>query len=119
MQVSCQSGWRDELMANEEKGSVMWMAHNNAAQIVTSTFAGVTTSYTYDLDGNLVGEVEAPNTRITMGYDKENRLQRYEDGEKIATYLYDGDGLKRVELVNGVRTTIVWDGTDYLQIRSD
>jgi len=27
-------------------------------------------------------------------------------------------GLKRVEYVDGVRTTLVWDGTDYLQGRS-
>ena len=53
-----------------------------------------------------------------MLYDKENRLLRHEQGASIVAYLYDGDGLKRVELVHGNRTTLVWDGTDYLQERN-
>ena len=40
------------------------------------------------------------------------------NGRTVATYTYSGDGLKRQEFVNGVSTTIVWDGTNYLQGRS-
>ncbi len=54
----------------------------------------------------------------TLSYEKENRLSRHENGGVIATYLYDGDGKKRVELVSGAYTTLVWDGEDYLQGRS-
>ncbi len=36
----------------------------------------------------------------------------------VASYSYDGDGLKRRELVNGAATTLIWDGSDYLQGRS-
>ncbi len=32
--------------------------------------------------------------------------------------VYDGDGLKRVEInPNSSRTTLIWDGQDYLQGR--
>ena len=32
--------------------------------------------------------------------------------------IYDGDGLKRAEIDATTRTTIIWDGSDYLQGRS-
>jgi len=35
----------------------------------------------------------------------------------MTTYLYDGDGMKKVEISGGTRTTLVWDGSDYLQGR--
>ena len=53
-----------------------------------------------------------------MSYDKENRLKVHQSGSSTATYTCDGDGMKRLEPVDGVRTTLVWDGTDYLQGRS-
>jgi hypothetical protein len=33
------------------------------------------------------------------------------------TYAYDSDGFKKVENVGGSLSTIIWDGTDYLQVR--
>jgi hypothetical protein len=32
----------------------------------------------------------------------------------ILTFTHDGDGQKRSENKNGVVTTLIWDGTDYL-----
>ena len=56
-----------------------------------------------------------------MSYDMENRLAVHKqmvDSDdpvlRVASYTYDGDGLKRRELVNGAATTLIWDGTDYL-----
>ena len=72
----------------------------------------------YDPNGNLVQVVNPDGTVITMSYDKENRESVHQDGSSVATYLYDGDGLKRVEYVDGARTTLIWDGPDYLQGRS-
>lgn len=46
------------------------------------------------------------------------RLRRHMNDSSVVTYLYDGDGMKRVEQLDGARTTIVWDGQDYLQTRS-
>ena len=49
-----------------------------------------------------------------MSYDKENRLKVHQSGSSTATYTYDGDGMKRLELVDGAAATILWDGADYL-----
>lgn len=82
------------------------------------------TTYTYDLNGNLIGIVgfEPPNGTVaittTMTYDKENRLQVLDHNGAKTTYTYDGNGQKRSENVSGALTTIVWDGTDYLQERT-
>ena len=46
------------------------------------------------------------------------RLPQHESGSSFATYTYSGDGLKRLERVDGAATTLVWDGSDYLQGRS-
>ena len=52
-----------------------------------------------------------------MVYDKENRLQRHENGGVVTTYLYSGDGKKRVEQVGAAVKTLIWDGEDYVQGR--
>ena len=60
------------------------------------------------------------NTGITtMSYDKENRLVKHQStANSVATYLYGLDGLRAVEDVDGGFTTLVWEGSDYLQGRS-
>ncbi|MEI7576991.1 MAG: RHS repeat-associated core domain-containing protein [Armatimonadota bacterium] len=35
----------------------------------------------------------------------------------LNTYTYDSDGFKKVENLGGSLSTIIWDGTDYLQVR--
>ncbi len=49
-----------------------------------------------------------------MAYDKENRLKEHVEGAVVNAFLYDGDGLKRVEIGGSARTTLIWDGSDYL-----
>ncbi|MBI5706360.1 MAG: hypothetical protein HZC36_05160 [Armatimonadetes bacterium] len=51
-----------------------------------------------------------------MSYDKENREVKHEQSSDgtVATYAYDGDGKKRLELVNGTYATLIWDGEDYI-----
>ena len=73
-----------------------------------------TITYLYDANGNLTNVTDPPNVIITMAYDKENRLSEHRQNAAIDTYLYDGDGLKRVEIEGASRTTLVWDGSDYL-----
>ncbi len=53
-----------------------------------------------------------------MQYDEENRMIVHVDGLARTTYAYDGDGLKRSETTGSGRTTLIWDGADYLQGRS-
>ncbi len=78
----------------------------------------------YNVNGNLIGIVgfEPPNGTVaittTMTYDKENRLQVLDHNGAKTTYTYDGNGQKRSENVLGALTTIVWEGTDYLQERT-
>jgi hypothetical protein len=36
----------------------------------------------------------------------------------LNTYTYDSDGFKKVENMGGSLSTIIWDGTDYLQVRN-
>ena len=40
------------------------------------------------------------------------------DGSNVVTYTYVADGLKRTEVTGNGTTTLVWDGSDYLQGRS-
>lgn len=95
-----------------------------AGQSTTMAYGSTLTTYTYDLNGNLIGIVgfEPPNGTVaittTMTYDKENRLQVLDHNGAKTTYTYDGNGQKRSENVSGTLTTIVWDGTDYLQERT-
>jgi len=53
-----------------------------------------------------------------FSYDAENRLIGASQGStpvNIATYVYDGDGKKRISAESGTGlTTLVWDGDDYL-----
>lgn len=49
-----------------------------------------------------------------MVFEKENRLTVHSQNAVLNTFLYDGDGLKRTEVLGTARTTLVWDGTDYL-----
>lgn len=53
-----------------------------------------------------------------MSYDKEKRMATFAEDATLNTYTYDSDGFKKVENVGGSLSTIIWDGTDYLQVRS-
>jgi len=44
----------------------------------------------------------------------QNRLAVHQSGPSVATYTYDGNGLKRLEVVDRAATTLVWDGSEYL-----
>lgn len=51
-----------------------------------------------------------------MAYDPENHLRSSQSpGMLPITYVYDGDGKKRIKNEYGGLTTLVWDGEDYLQ----
>lgn len=74
---------------------------------------------TYNDNGNLVKTV-LPVAQFgdisTMVYDKENHLVAEIGLASSVSYTYYGDGLKRSEILStGVVTTLVWDGSEYLQ----
>ena len=47
-------------------------------------------------------------------YDRENRIFVRQEGMDYVTMAYDESGLRRSRHMNGVLTTYIWDGSDYL-----
>jgi YD repeat-containing protein len=92
-----------------------------SGRLTTAITGFALSTYSYDPNGNLV-VVSSLTGLVTMSYDIENRLvlhvQSGMSSASAATYSYSGDGLKRLELVAGSPTTLVWDGANYLQGRS-
>jgi YD repeat-containing protein len=102
-------------LTSTETGNLATTTYNPAQELVTTVENTVgTTTFAYDLNGNLTNVANPDGSLITMLYDKENRLKVHESGSSVATYTYRGDGLKRLELVDGTATTLIWDGADYL-----
>jgi hypothetical protein len=58
-----------------------------------------------------------PWQKSTMSYDKENWMATFAEGATLNTYNYDSDGVKKVENVRRNLSSLIWDGTDYLQVR--
>ena len=83
---------------------------------VVATLQGATkTTVTYDNNGNPTTENVGG---VTTGfvYDNENRLTKRTDPDgSIASYTYQGDGLRRTRQEPGKsKFSILWDGSDYL-----
>jgi YD repeat-containing protein len=72
--------------------------------------------FTYHANGNQTNQ-QLPWQKTTMSYDKENRMAVFQEDAVTTTYAYDSDGFKKVENVGGSLSTIIWDGTDYVQVR--
>jgi YD repeat-containing protein len=105
-------------LTSNEGGMVMTSTYDAANRLVTSVDGSGPSTYTFDSNGNMT-KVAAPSSVTTMVYDIENRLVRHESGGVTTTYTYQGsDGLKRSEQVGAARTTIIWDGDEYLQERN-
>jgi YD repeat-containing protein len=100
---------------HQQGSSPMSFTYNAAGQMVTMLQGTARTTYTYDVNGNQ--QVDHKVSRTTYTYDKENRLIEQNIAGTRITHGYDGDGLRRYKIefgVGPVRTTFVWDGTDYL-----
>lgn len=108
----------DNRLTSSETGVVATFNYDAGNRLTTSTDGQITT-YGYSSNGNLTEVDEPGKASYTMTYDKENRLVRHETyatGVLISTttYTYDGDGLKRSEIVDGWNKTYLWGGADYL-----
>jgi RHS repeat-associated protein len=74
---------------------------------------GPTTSYTYDLNGNLTGDA----TR-TYEWDAENRLTAVKQGATtVASFAYDGAGRRVQRIAGGVTTTYIHDADGVIEER--
>jgi len=87
-----------------------------ANRMDTAIASGPTTSYSYSPYGNLTNDLDGG--AYTLVYDNKNRLIGVGSGVRIYSHIYDADSLKRYEILPTDRTTLIWDGTDYLQGRS-
>ena len=66
------------------------------------------TTFTYDANGNQLTQTTG-NSTMTLHYDVFNHLVRVVQGNMVAVYDYRADGLRNSKVVNGHRTTHVWD----------
>ena len=72
-----------------------------------------TTSYTYDLNGNLISE-QTDGAVKNYTYDVRNRLVQMDAEGVAASYTYNADGLRASKTVNGVRNGYVWNGMNMI-----
>ena len=91
--------------------------YNAAGQIATSIAGTAVSTYTYDSDGNNT-VVQTGTGFVTMVYDQENRMTVHQDGATLNTFTYEPNGMKHTEKLAAVTTTLVWNGSDYLQGRN-
>jgi len=69
----------------------------------------VTTTYTYDNNGNTLTSQEGSNTAIQYTYNALDEQTGVTGEDLTATYTYYPDGLRKTKTVNGVTTTYMWD----------
>lgn len=67
------------------------------------------TAYTYDSNGNQLSKISNEKTE-NFTYNVLDQLVGYNDGESVASYTYNADGLRSSKTVNGHTTKHVWDG---------
>jgi YD repeat-containing protein len=109
----------DNRLTSNELGRTATWAYDLSGRILTQqNYQAASTTYTYSPNGNTIGVNDPSSGLTTMAYDWENRLSVHENGVAVASYLYYTDNMKAVENIGGVLTTVIWDGSSYLQGRS-
>jgi hypothetical protein len=75
--------------------------------------------FLYDEMGHNTGakDVPDPTTNYVYGENSNQRLAVLKAASVIATFIYDGDGLKRVMQTDSL-TTYLWDGDTVIQART-
>lgn len=71
-------------------------------------------AYAYDLNGNLMDDGKS-----LYGYDSQNRLASVTRPNDTVTYEYDATGKRSASVVNGQRTTYLYDGLHVIAEYSD
>jgi len=97
-------------------GELCWTSPTPSANACSSTPAGGT-AYSDDSRGNRISAVPASGPAACDRYDQENRLSGIVTGtgaacaspSAVATYSYDGDGLRQSKTVGGSTTHFTWD----------
>ena len=104
---------------NEEKETTRYYYDNNGNQVskVESVEKPRAEGESETLAVGILEESDRQDATIS-GYNGLNQLTKTITGGTVATYAYNGDGLRSAKTVNGVTTTHVWDG-DQMAIELD
>ena len=97
--------------------------YNANDELTSETSGGVTTSYSYDANGNTIESVTGNQSPVTFAYDSQNHLVKQDAGQSNEIdIVYDGQGNKASETVGGVTTIYLVDTnnpTGYSQIAEE
>ena len=94
-----------------------WTVSPNTGNASCSTSPAGATTYRYDTRGNRTRATPATGTSTTLSYDQANRLVAYTGPTSMATYSYDGDGLRMSKVVGGTATNrFAWDESGSLPL---
>ena len=76
-------------------------------RLISATYDGTATAYTYDAVGNRLTRQEGTETAETYTYNYLNQLTRVQQGTAVTTYAYDarGNQTQQVQTGTGVTTT--------------
>jgi RHS repeat-associated protein len=98
-------GNRTEMVKN---GITTTYTYNSDNQLLTETTSGITTTYSYDLNGNFVSKVVDGNT-TNYGWDWRNLLVSVSEPNSSTAYEYDGAGARISKIQGGVKTKYIND----------
>jgi RHS repeat-associated protein len=95
-----------------------WTVSGTSSNACSSTPSGATT-YAYDTQGNLTSEVPGSGSATCYTYDQSDRLTEVQTGTgstcttttTVATYSYDGNGVRQSKTVSGTTTHFTSDGS--------
>jgi RHS repeat-associated protein len=78
--------------------------YDAAYRLLSTTAGGDTTNFTWDNNGNMLTKGS-----LTFTWDPANRMVGLTNGATIASYHYNGDGVRVSRTVNGLTTTYLQD----------
>jgi RHS repeat-associated protein len=97
-------------------GDPRTMVYDAADRLTTMQVGGTTTTFQWGL--RMARQYQTGSPVATYSYtDINNNLRVAQDAAGLTTSTYDGDNLRRRVVSSSVTTTMVWDGSDYLQIK--
>lgn len=93
------------------------LAYEAANELTSTTNNNLTTTFSYDAQGNRIKMTSPTNQVTSYTYDQANRLIAYGSS---AIYTYNGDGLRMSKTVSGATEAFTWDTAEGLpQILQD
>jgi RHS repeat-associated protein len=85
------------------------LEYDPAGELTRRTLDTATFTYGYDSRGNRTSVTDGAASR-TLNFSQDNRLTGLKvGGQTLASYAYDGNGLRAAKIVGDVRTEFVWD----------